>query len=149
MTTVLDRIQTFVEARCGHSLAQRPFDPGFFVTDEGSNDLVCEVYSTKSGTTSTLQVVPESALFSGLAKPALEKVTDHVPSKSLLKKFFNSSGPTLDTSRSRALTVARAKNTPTQWCGLPEKESGPTSEPKTAFGPCSDSSSSENCSSGF
>ena len=143
--------------RFGHSLRHdvaihlpRPFDPGFLVADDGSNDLVCEVYSTKSVTSSTLQLTPESALFSGLAEPALEKATeDHVTSKSL-----NGTGPTLDTLRSRALTVARSKNKGTQRCGLPEKESGPTSEPKakpkrkTAFGPCPDSSSSENGSSG-
>ena len=103
MTKVLDQIQTFVEARCGHSVAQRPFDPGFLVADDGSNDLVCEVYSTTSVTSSTLQLTLESALFSGLAEPALEKATeDHVTSKSPLKKFFNGSGPTLDTLRSRA-----------------------------------------------
>ena len=98
MIVVLDQIQTFVEARCGHSFAQRPFDPGFLVADDGSDDLVCEVYSTESDTSSTLQLTPEFALFSGLAEPALEKATeDHVTSKSSLKNFFNVSGPTLDT----------------------------------------------------
>ena len=63
MIMVLDLVQTCVEARCGRSVAQRPFDPGFLVADDGSNDLVCEVYSTKSVTSSTLQLAPESALF--------------------------------------------------------------------------------------
>ena len=154
MTVVLDQIQTFVEARCGHSFAQRPFDPGFLVADDGSNDLVRGVFdeichfqyaAVDAGVCALLQVWPNLPL---------EKATeDHVTSKSLLKIFFNGSGPTLDTLRS-PLTVARATNKRTQRCGLPEKESGPTSEPnakpkrKTAFGPCSDSSSSENCSSG-
>ena len=84
--------------------AQRPFDPGFLVADDGSNDLVCEV------TSSTLQLTPESALFSGLAEPALEKATeDHVKSKSLLNIFFKGSGPTMDTLRSRTVNVARPK----------------------------------------
>ena len=121
-----------------------------------ATELVCEVYSTKSVTSST-RCSRRRSLRSSQVWPNLLWRSDGGSrhEQELIEKFLQRQWTHLGHITEPSSDCGESpKNKLTQRCGLPEKESGPTSEPKakpkrkTAFGPCFNSSSSENSSSG-